>query len=83
MADANQADVIPEERLNDVDRQLLALLREGRITPTLAMKLELPDKSRQYINQRLVRLAEHGHVENLEGTGVYELVDDPMEGGSD
>ena len=68
--------------LNDLDRQLLDLLHEGRATPTLARKLLITkgiqdDISRQYINQRLKRLAEHDHISNLEDTGVYELVSDP------
>lgn len=35
--------------------------------------------SRQYVNQRLKRLSEHGHVENLLETGVYDLTNDPRE----
>lgn len=65
--------------LNDVDRDLLELLREGRITPMLAKRRAFPEKSRQYINQRLVRLEEHGYADNLEGVGVYELADDPLD----
>ncbi|MFC4549366.1 MULTISPECIES: hypothetical protein [Halorussus] len=73
------------DQLNDLDRALLDLLVEGRLTPTLARKQlderGLADVSRQYINRRLKRLAEHEHIGNLLGTGVYELVEDPREDG--
>ncbi len=87
MTDSNtQAVTLAPGQLNDLDEALLDLLHEGRITPTLGRKqLEergVADVSRQYVNRRLKRLAEHEHVENLLDTGVYELVDDPREGGS-
>jgi hypothetical protein len=69
------------DQLNDLDRALLDLLQEGRLTPTLARKQlterDLADVSRQYVNRRLKRLAEHEHIENILDTGVYELVADP------
>lgn len=69
------------KQLNDVDRNVLTLLHEGRITPGLAQTLlaqrGIADVSRQYVNQRLGRLAEHNHVRNIEGSGVYEVVSDP------
>lgn len=72
------------DQLNDVDAAVLDLLEEGRATPGLAQKLlderGVTDVSRQYVNQRLRRLEEHGHVENLLDSGVYELVTDPREG---
>ena len=71
---------LTDEDLNAVDRRILALLAEGRATPTLIQRLlaEQGDEfSRQYVNQRLKRFAEHGHVRNLFDTGVYELVKDP------
>lgn len=75
------------DQLNDLDKNLLDLLHEGRVTPTLARtqldKRGLADVSRQYINRRLKRLAEHDHIENLLDTGVYELVTDPREDGGD
>ena len=82
MSKSNQPAVtLSPDQLNDLDQALLDLLTEGRITPTLARKQlderGLADVSRQYINRRLKRLAEHEHIENLLGTGVYELVDDP------
>lgn len=68
-------------QLNDLDEALLDLLYDGRVTPALAQTLlaerEIAEVSRQYINQRLGRLAEHEHVRNLEESGVYELMNDP------
>lgn len=75
--------VLSETQLNDLDRNLLDFLAEGRMTPGLAqtqlVEREIADLTRQYINQRLKRLEEHGHVTNLHGSGVYELVHDPRE----
>lgn len=83
MSNSNMASVtLDADDLNDMDAQLLEFLEEGRATPTLLRKLLEEDGvevSRQYINQRLKRLAEHEHIENLYGTGVYELVEDPRE----
>lgn len=68
--------------LNDLDNEILDCLHEGRATPTLIKRLlerngTREGVSRQYGNQRLKRLTEHEHVENLLDTGVYELTDDP------
>lgn len=70
--------------LNDLDNEILDCLHEGRATPTLIKRLlerngTREEVSRQYVNQRLKRLSEHEHVENLLNTGVYELTDDPRE----
>lgn len=68
--------------LNDLDNEILDCLQEGRATPTLIKRL-LERKgtretvSRQYVNQRLKRLTEHGHIDNILDTGVYELINDP------
>ncbi len=35
--------------------------------------------SRQYVNQRLKHLSEHGYMRNILETGVYELANDPQE----
>lgn len=60
-------------RLNDADRAILREIQEGRVT---AAYLERRiDWTREYITQRLRRLQEHGLVENLEDTGLYELHD--------
>ena len=74
------------EDLNKWDNLILDYLRdEGRATPTLLVaefieRGDTEDVSRQWINSRLRRLAEHGHVRNLHDTGVYELAEDPREG---
>lgn len=69
-------------RLNGTDHRLLNYLDDGRITPELGRRLmidksSVEEVSRQYVNERLVRLAEHGIVENLYNLGLYELVEDP------
>lgn len=78
--------LVPRQ-LNDLDEAVLDLLYVGRVTPALAQTLlaerEIADVSRQYINQRLGRLAEHEHVRNLEESGVYELMNDPRSGSHD
>ena len=68
--------------LNELDNEILDCLQEGRATPTLIKRLleqsgTRNEVSRQYVNQRLKRLTEHDHVNNVLETGVYELVDDP------
>lgn len=69
--------------LSEMDRQLLGYLSDGRLTPTYAKERlqdqDVGDYSRGYIQQRLARLAEHGHARNLYETGLYELVNDPRE----
>jgi hypothetical protein len=70
------------DQLNDADSLILDVLADGRATPTLVQRHLAADGrkfSRQYINQRMKRLAEHDHIENLFNTGVYELVDDPRD----
>lgn len=58
--------------LNDADRQILGELTTGRNVPAnLADELGY---SRQYIQNRIQRLREHGLVNNV-GRGVYELTD--------
>lgn len=60
--------------LNEADRQILSALEQGRNLPAnLADELGY---SRQYIQNRLTRLREHGVVNNI-GRGVYELTEDP------
>jgi DNA-binding MarR family transcriptional regulator len=60
--------------LNPTDRAILAMLREGRCTPSFIA--DEHDYSRQNVTNRLNRLVEHGHVRKVH-TGLYELVDDP------
>ena len=71
---------LSEEELNELDNQILDALADGRATPTLLTKIfeeKGTEVSRQYVNQRLKRLAEHDHIKNLFDTGVYELLTDP------
>lgn len=76
------AALVPKN-LNTWDGLILDYLRdEGLATPTLLVsefdeREDTDEVSRQWINARLRRLAEHGHVRNLHDTGVYEFVDDP------
>lgn len=69
------------ENLREIDRSLLELLDEGRVTPVYARERMAEDGHHMvtstYIGQRLQRLEEHGHAENLFDTGLYELVSDP------
>lgn len=65
---------MPEIRLNETDEDIISLLHNGRNVPAnLADELDL---SRQYVQQRLKRMEEHGLIKNI-GRGVYELVEDP------
>lgn len=73
----------PDDLREPVDGALLDLLVEGRVTPRYAReRLDVDgvdDYSRSYVQQRLARLEEHSHVDNLLDMGIYELVDDPRE----
>jgi len=66
--------VLAPEDLNDADREILAELDEGRVTPALVA--DRRDLGRSYVSQRLIRLEEHGHARELV-RGLYELVEDP------
>ena len=73
---ANSHAVLEPRQLNDADRTILDELARGRASPSY-----LADQTgieQTYINQRLRRLDEHGHVENL-ARGLWELADDPRE----
>lgn len=74
--------MLTPDQLNDADALILDVLHEGRATPTLVRRV-LDERghsfSRQYISQRIKRLAEHNHIENLHDTGVYAVVDDPRD----
>lgn len=77
---AEQSGMLSADDLRDVDCSLLEYLREGRVTPAYARKrLESEGKeySRGYVQQRLARFEEHGHVENLLDSGLYNLHNDP------
>ncbi|WP_255196516.1 helix-turn-helix transcriptional regulator [Halorarius litoreus] len=63
-------------RLSETDNAILSLLAEGRNVPAnIADEL---DFTRQYVQQRLKRMEEHGIVQNI-GRGVYEIVEDPRD----
>jgi len=71
---------LSDDHLNPADRDILSYLQaEGRATPALLADV-LSDRdpdygtTRAYRNQRLVRLAEHGHVQNVRSAGLYEFV---------
>lgn len=64
--------------LREVDEVLLGYLRERAITAAYARSRILDESDRTsitgtYLGQRLQRFEEHGHVENLYDTGLYEL----------
>ena len=65
---------MPQIQLSDTDEAILEILEEGRNIPSnIADRLGF---SRQYVQRRLKRLEEHGHLHNI-GGGVYEITDDP------
>ena len=73
---ANSHTVLEPRQLNEADQTILDELSRGRASPSY-----LADQTgieQTYINQRLRRLNEHGHVENL-ARGLWELTDDPRE----
>jgi predicted transcriptional regulator len=60
-------------RLNETDQKIIERLEKGRNVPAnIAEDLEF---TRQYVQQRLRRMEEHGIVSNI-GRGVYELNSD-------
>lgn len=73
--------MLTKDELRPVDEHIVEYLAEGRVTPAYAReKLEqdgVDDYSRGYVQQRLARLEEHDHAENLLGIGLYQLVNDP------
>lgn len=68
--------------LREVDLIILDYLNEGRVTPAYCRD-RITDEGHRgkitatYCGQRLQRLEEHDHIENLYDNGLYELVDDP------
>jgi len=75
--------MLDPDDLREVDEEIVVYLAEGRVTPAYARARlaadDVGDYSRGYVQQRLARLEEHSHVQNLYETGLYELVDDPRE----
>lgn len=79
-ATTEQRGVLTADDLRDVDQAILAYLDDAPVTPAYARKRLEQDGdeySRGYVQQRLARLEEHHHVENLLDVGLYKLVDDP------
>ena len=78
---------LDNDDLRDVDVDLLEYPQEGRVTPAYArdrMQDEgIRDVMSTYIGQRLQRVEEHSHAENLYVAGLYVLVNDPRDGDSD
>ena len=68
--------VLEPRQLNEADREILDELHEGRASPSYLS--EQTGVEQTYINQRLRRLDEHGHVENL-ARGLWELINDPRD----
>lgn len=68
-------DTMEPKDLNDSDREILGVLREGRATPA-ALK-DWTGLSGQTVHNRLGRLVAAGHVEKVHESGLYELIDDP------
>ena len=72
--------MLSPEQLRDVDEKLLRYLSERAVTPhycRLRLQQDGFDYTRGYVQERLARLVEHDHAENLLGAGLYELRDDP------
>jgi DNA-binding transcriptional ArsR family regulator len=68
--------MLTPEDLNESDEQILDQLVEGRVSPSFVV--QQTDLHRSYVSQRLIRLKEHGHVEELV-RGLYELDSDPRD----
>ena len=63
---------------SEKEERVLACLKEGRVTPKL-LKEEF-DLNDQQVNYALSQLIAAGWVRKVT-TGLYELVEDPREGG--
>lgn len=64
--------------MDELHRAILDELQTGRVTPSYVA--EQTGESRQLMSSRLRDLVMAGHVEKIH-KGLYELVDDPREGG--
>lgn len=76
MKQKRESVTLDAEQLNSTDVGILELLHEGRGSPRYIA--EVLGKQQPYINQRLKRLLEHGHVERID-RGLYELSTPPEE----
>ena len=68
--------MLDEDDLAPADRELLDMLRDGRITAPFGA--EETGYSLQYVRDRLGRMVEHGNASKVYD-GLYELVNDPRE----
>ncbi len=75
----NRDSMLEEDDLGPADEKLLDMLNEGRVTAPFVA--DETGYSLQYVRDRLGRLVEHGNARKVY-EGLYELVDDPREGGS-
>lgn len=69
---------LSDKDLREIDQILLQYLQEGRVTPVYARERIIDEGKREkitntYLSQRLQRLEEHGHIQNLYNTGLYEI----------
>ena len=64
------------DKLIESDRKILSELREGRCTP--ASLVDWTGLSKQTIHNRLNVLVAAEHVDKVHESGLYELVDDPL-----
>ncbi len=72
--------MLDADQLREIDLRILEYLDGGRVTPQycrLRLSDDLQEYSRGYVQERLARLEEHGHVANLRDCALYELTDDP------
>lgn len=75
-----QGQMLDIDDLGPADEALLDLLRDGRVTAPYAA--DETGYSLQYVRDRLGRLVEHGNATKIY-EGLYELVEDPREGGDE
>jgi DNA-binding IclR family transcriptional regulator len=67
-------DMADPDELDELHRDILGVLREGRATPSYLA--ERTGESRQLVSQRLRDLVMADYVDRVH-TGLYELVEDP------
>ena len=85
MATVNKGDVtLSPDQLNDMDEWILDYFGEHqRATPNLLRHVygdENDDVSRQWISNRIRRLAEHSHIRRVHPEdATYEFVSDPRD----
>lgn len=68
--------MLDADDLSPADRELLDMLRDGRVTAPFVA--DETGYSLQYVRDRLGRMVEHGNAIKVYD-GLYELVNDPRE----